>query len=188
MSIHHASPNTVEALYERLFFYVFNLLSLPGVKRLTMSDLRTQLELHAFTAPEQQLFDKVKSILNEISELSARVGALEDGFERQQQKIKQIESGFDSLTDNLGVSVAVTYQSPMPQLDMPILSEQLVKRERLVSQYLDRLTIRTWLAMYGEIGRGTSYLLRLIAEGSQHSIWIRLDRLAGNRACIRIDE
>jgi hypothetical protein len=181
---YQASPSAVESIYQRLFFYVFNLLSQPLIKRLAASDLQTQLDLQALGVKEQQLFDRLQPVLAQIDE---RVSVLEEEFTQQQRSLRQVELGLSSLTQDLDERLAFEYDPALPQLDMPVLPVPCVSREVPVARLVDSLGRKTWVALYGEVGRGKTCLVRLIAETIKHPIWIRLSGMNDTDACRRID-
>lgn len=180
-----ASPNAVDAIYERLFLYVFRLLSRPERKQLTVDDLGAQLRLPTLSPADQQLSDNLRILLCEIE---TRVAALEEGFKQQQQTNQQMDSQLHALEEQVGLTVAVDYAFRLPQLDLPPLAEPVVRRQAVVSRYIEQFELIAWCALYAEIGRGKTSLSRLIADAYKHRVWIRLDGLNGNNACIRIDE
>jgi hypothetical protein len=103
---HNASPEAAQAIYERLFFYVFNLLANAGRKRLGIDDLQIQLGLPALSAADQRLSENLTILLSEIE---TRVAALEEDLKLQQQSIQQMDSQLQSLTLQVGANVAVDY-------------------------------------------------------------------------------
>src|SRR5262249_12872050 len=149
--------DVAQTIYERLFFYVFQLLSSAGQKRLIADDLRTQLGLPVLSAGDQQLSDKVRGLLSEIE---LRVTTLEEVFKQQQHAIQQMDSQLQVISQQVGVSTAIDYSFGLPQLDMPPLVEPLVRRQPAVSWYIEQLGMRTWCALHAEVGRGKTCLLR----------------------------
>lgn len=182
---HNALPESAQAIYERLFFYVFNLLANAGRKRLGIDDLQTQLRLPALSAADQRLSENLTILLSEIE---TRVAALEEDLKLQRQSIQKMDSQLQSLALQVGANVAVDYALGSAQLDLPPLADHTVRRQAVVSRYVELLRSKTWCALHGQVGRGKSYLLRLIAEGGQNPVWIRMDGVDSDKACLRIDE
>jgi hypothetical protein len=179
-----ASPSAVESIYLRLFFYVFNLLSQPSIKRLAAADLNAQVSLQNLGAEEQQVFDRLQPILSDIGK---RISALEEESEQQQRKLWEFGLALRSLRQDLDVRLAFEYDPVLPQLDMPVLPVPCVSRQVPVARFVDYLKYRAWVALHGEVGRGKTCLLRLIAETIKYPIWVRLTGLNDADACRRLE-
>jgi signal recognition particle GTPase len=77
------TPEQAQILYSLLFLHVFKLLSRPGIKRLTVGDRDALVAAPYLDQRDQALLENLKIYLTNLSE---RVGALEDAVSLLQQR------------------------------------------------------------------------------------------------------
>lgn len=173
-------------VYQRLFLFVFKLLSIPGKKHLNNDDLRMQLSLPALTELDQELLSNIRSL---FVELAARVTALEKIVDIQKQSIASLDSKVQSIVERSGVDVRVSYSLVPIQLDLPPIVPPVIPRRETVSFYSEVVKTKTWCALYGEVGCGKTYLARLIVESFPgEKAWIRLRGLSPSECANRLDD
>ena len=175
---HANDSRQAEDQYQRLFLYIFKLLSQPGLKRLTVEDRAFQLSLPPLSERDRELLD---SVIIRILRLEARVDVVESS-------LSQLNSQVQRLAQEKGINAAIDYTVTTPILDVPPLVEQLSRREKIVSELSVILANHTWLAIYGSAGSGKTQLAILLANVlSNCRMWIRLRGLTIEQACVRLD-
>jgi hypothetical protein len=78
------------AQYQRLFLHVFKLLSIPGVKPLSLDDRNTQLSLPTLSEGDHNL---LVSVVAQVCKLESRISGLEHGVAEISTKVAQIALG-----------------------------------------------------------------------------------------------
>lgn len=167
-----------EEQYQRLFLYVFKLLSQPGIKRLTVEDRATQLSLPPLSEQDRELLD---SVIVRICRLEARVDVVE-------LSLLQLNSQVQRLAQDKGIDAAIDYTVATPILDVPPSVEHLSRREKVINELKTILGNHTWIAVYGSTGSGKTQLAVLLAHALGNCrMWIRLRNLTIEQACVRLD-
>jgi hypothetical protein len=110
---HAADESSAEALYFRLFAYVFRRLALPGLKRLTREDLHAQAEaVRSGADPEdRQTLDTVRVLL---TALQGRVSALEAMMVEARAESSTALARIDDLARERGIRAAVAHLAAVP--------------------------------------------------------------------------
>lgn len=185
------APDTVAAgsLYDRLFAYVFRVLTQPDVKQLTREALLAQVELWRRGVPLSHEDNR------RVGELREAVRLLEDrvvNVESAVSELRAISSGSDAMIETLarqqGISAAMEHVAMRPVIEEPPLAAQVSPRHQTVETMQRELRAAGWLALHGVSGIGKSYLALVVArEASRRRVWIRFRDLAVAQAAIRLD-
>lgn len=101
------SYEEANAIGERLFVYVFRLLSQRGLKTLTLADLERTLNHPTLPAADRLLLRTVAMVLGEVE---ARVGSVE-------RALPELRDRLDSLARQKGIEAAVEYTIATPDLE-----------------------------------------------------------------------
>lgn len=187
--------------YERLFLYVFKLLSKPGQKWLTIESLQEQLTLPDLTDDDRTLFAHVQS---QLLNLENRVGIVEEKLVQQAHNVLEHEARLQEHSAVLGIAQAqvqhllhmhgldptFTFSFTAPSLDVPYdtLVLHLSRREESIENLITVTANHTWTAISGGVGTGKTHLAVLLAQEWPHSvIWIRFGNLSTTQAIVRLD-
>jgi ABC-type multidrug transport system fused ATPase/permease subunit len=184
---HAADESSAEALYFRLFAYVFRRLALPGLKRLTSEDLHAQAEaVRSGADPEdRQTLETVRMLL---TTLQGRVSALEAMMVEARAESSTALARIDDLARERGIRAAVAHMAAVPITSEPPLVDRLTARSSTVEDVLAECGACTSIALHGTSGSGKSQLALLIARHlSGTRPWIRFRDLSLPEAVLRFD-
>ncbi len=138
-------------LYDRLFVFVFRLLSTKGLKRLSSTDLDHLAAHPTLTDTDHALLTRLvhrsRDIEHRVAEIESTVTEL---IERQ---FRQTGEAFAAI----GKLCVVT-------TDTPVLVEHLSRRPHTVSRLVASAEGVDWLAIYGVVTTGKTHLCALVAE------------------------
>ena len=138
----------------RLFYYVFNLLCQPIVKRLTVDNLEAQISQPPLAKDERELLN---SIFSMTKLLDARVSRVERRFIQSDTQMRQ-------LAQKQAVDAAVDYTVSTPVLDVPPAVTHLSRRRETVATFAEAVKSCAWLAIYGGVGTGKTQLAILLIQ------------------------
>lgn len=173
------SQDEAEIIYQRLFLYIFKLLSTDGLKRLTINQLTTQINLPTLSQSDRTILERLKIVFIELRE---RVEALESIVQKQQAQVQH-------LARQVGFNASINYSIYQPFVgDIPPLVDHVINRKDIVSKYLGFMDKGTWVALFGDLGCGKTQLAILIAKFlGTCKAWIRLRGLNPTEVCYRLD-
>lgn len=192
------------AYYERLFLYIFKLLSQSGQKQLTVDALQQQLSLPYLSDHDRNLVARINS---RLAEFENRLGEVEEQIAQQSQdvaehgtKLQEQRAQVTALTlaqaqvqqflHAQGFDATFTLSLAPPLLDVPsdLLVAHLSDREETVAEMIALLVHTNWLAISGGIGTGKTHLAALIAQSWDGRVfWLRLRDLPSKQASAYLD-
>lgn len=174
-----------QELYQRLFFFVFKLLSQPGTKRLTQQHLQEQIARPLLSDADRVL---LRSVVGVLDTLDQRVQALEQNSENQSTLLTRLTYEMGQLVRYRELDVAVAYTNDTPVVELPPLEGTVSQRRAAVQLLRNHLDNITWLALYGSSGTGKTVLANLCARSvGTCRLWLRLRDLSIPQACQRFD-
>ncbi len=175
-----------EHLYQRLFLYVFKLLSQLSTKQLTRQDLIDQVSLPTLSENDHKLLSSLES---QVSSLKPRVSSLEQGFKQLLNAISPGDEQLQQLLQHQSIDVAVSYIFQPPDLSIPPMVEQLSLRAETVTTLARVYDNCTWLAIYGISGSGKSHLAALLIQDiGTCCAWMQLRGLNIEKAAQQLDK
>jgi hypothetical protein len=172
--------------YEHLFFHLFQLLSQPGKKVLTIEDRQVQLTLPVLGEQEQR---QLQALMLKVSSLEYDVAELLRGAAERDRAIAQIDDQVQHLTSQQRVDAAFLYISKTPNLTIPPPVEHLSHRTKAVEVLKNQVMTHTWTALRGNAAVGKTQLAILLAsQPGTRCIWIDFssDRTI-EQCCVRLD-
>ncbi|MEG3853165.1 hypothetical protein [Microcoleus sp. Z1_C4] len=183
-----SATNEIQASeqYQRLFLYVFKLLSQPDIKQLTVEERTHQLSLPTLSETDHNLLQNlIVSVLN----LESRVGILEQSFTQFPHAIaSQVNDQVQRLIQQQGVDVAINYFPTPPNISIPLLVENPSHREQTVKSIISIFNNYSWTAIDGIAGAGKTHLAILVAQAiGTCRAWVRLRDLTREPACQQLD-
>lgn len=155
---------TVQELYDRLFFYVAKLLTVPGSKRLTAEILAAQLAAPTLSADDQRLMIHLR---DSLGLLNARVEALESF-------VTDLRQDFTSLAEQQGLAALTPVVRRTEIIEVPPLIEAGSPRTQTVDELLAQLEQHVWINIYGTSDTGKSQLVaQLASRQGRCRVWLR---------------
>ncbi len=158
----------IDALYARLFLFVFKTLSERGEKFLDTAKLKEQLEMPELSTSDETL---VLSIAALIGELGKRINDLEKQVSEQGKDISLL---LDKVGDIEKVDAVFEYARQTFSIDPPPLlingsarSDKVLELRAILEEY-------SWIAFTGTKGSGKTQLAALLARTYPQSYWIDL--------------
>ncbi|RUS94452.1 hypothetical protein DSM106972_093470 [Dulcicalothrix desertica PCC 7102] len=185
------ATNDIEAeqLYQRLFLYVFKLLSQPSIKQLAIQDLIEQLSLPTLSENDHKLLNRLCNLESQVSSLKPRVSSLEQGLIQLQNVILPVSNQLQQELQQQGIDVAISYIFQPPDLSIPPMVEQLSRRVETVTTLARVYDSFTWLAIYGISGSGKTHLAVLLVQYiGTCCAWIKLRDLNIEKAVQELDK
>lgn len=180
-----ADDRAAEELYQRLFLYVFKLLSQPGLKRLTVEALAAQLAAPALADDDRQLLSDLASLLSAVE---ARVAALERRMNHLDTAVAGTQARLEELTRQAGITAAVAYRVSAPTLESPPHVARLAGRARTIATLRPIVERHVWTVVHGMSGLGKSELVLLLAEATGvETAWVRFRDLLPAQAGMLLD-
>lgn len=171
--------------YQRLFLYVFKLLSKRGSKQLTVDNLTYQLSLPTLSESDRQLLNNLSCWIQAIE---SRVVTLEQGLSQTNQAIILVNTEVKRLAREQGIDASIRYTLATPILNVPPSVTHLSNRTEIVNNLTNSLSNYTWVAIHGSAGTGKTQLAILIVSVSRFTAaWLRLRGLTDEQACVRLD-
>jgi hypothetical protein len=113
------SAQEADELYQRLFLFVFKMLSKPVLKSLAIEALKQELERTSTRSEDRALLTAIQMVLSSLEE---RVASLE----AQQSTIA------DLLSNRIGIA-PIQYIGPEVVIDVPPIVDKAVGREQVVA-------------------------------------------------------
>lgn len=141
------SSREAVAIYERLFLYVFKILSNPGIKRLTKTDLNEQSH-RVIHAEEEELLASLRLVWKELEE---RVDVIERAIEDQQSQVEILNAHMAKLKEEVGFHASISLDVQRPLLDIPEFHRSIMRHD-LVNSILEQMQRISWLALQGDLG------------------------------------
>lgn len=168
--------------YAKLFVHVLRLLSESGDKRLNYQGLSAVIESETWSAEDERLFERVRSIetaVHELRELAAQ----------QALATTKLQAQLGVLASEAGVNVSATYVAyTPPDLSPPPTLSQRSLRQSSVEHVLRAAGDAPWVALHGVIGAGKTELALLVAAAlGRISAWIDFRGLDETAAAMRLD-
>ncbi|MEG4418116.1 hypothetical protein QUA70_05845 [Microcoleus sp. LAD1_D5] len=172
--------------YQRLFLYVFKLLSQPDIKQLTVEERTHQLSLPTLSDRDHNL---LQNLIVNVLNLESRVGTLEQNFTQLPDAIaSQVNDQVQRLIQQQGVDVAINYFPTPPNISIPLLAENLSHREQTVKSIISIFNDYSWIAIDGMAGAGKTHLAILVAQAiGTCRAWVRLRDLTRRAGCQQLD-
>ncbi len=172
-------------LYHRLFFFVFKLLSQPGLKRLSDQDLQT-CNAQPLRSDEDRALLRV--VVNVLDTFDSRLTAVERTSQQHDESLFVLHSHMQRLANDLNIGAAQRYTIAAPVIEIPPLQGQVSRRVQTVTRLLERTAYATWIAVHGPIGSGKTTLAILLAqEFGTCRAWLGMRGLTTEQACQRLD-
>jgi len=187
-----------QALYERLFFHVFTVLTRRGEKRLDVAERDRQLALPTLTARDRARLVGLVSLMRDIE---ARVTTLERASGERDAtvfalnaQIQDLQRRFDlnaqiqDLQRRFDIDGTITLAQIVPDLGIPPLTSHLSARRATIEGLAPRVMGHAWTALHGGVGSGKTQLVSLLMRDlSGPCRWIRMRDLTPEQACDRLD-
>ena len=154
-------------IYERLFVFVFKLLSAKGLKQLDIGSLK-QLDLYTATDPQDsQLYSVLKNVLENVDE---RLQNLE---QRTNEHTLALDKVFREL-DVLKSDTTFSYRLQHISTSAPVAIQNgsfRTEKVRIINEFLRLLP---WVAFQGINGSGKTQLASLVSRSYQDAFWLDL--------------
>lgn len=171
--------------YQRLFLYVFKLLSQRGSKQLTVNELTQQLSLPTLSESDRDLLN---NLWVWVQAIESRVSTLEQGLSQTNQAITLIDAEVQRLAREQGINASIRYTVSTPILDIPPSVKHLSNRVETVNILLGLFNNHTWVAIHGGAGTGKKQLAILVVHARDvAALWLSLRGLTIEQACLQLD-
>jgi hypothetical protein len=181
-----SSPEEAQGLYDRLFVYVFRLLSKNGLKSLSPKELDHTLAQPTLAAGDRQLLLTLAEALGGIEE---RVGSVERTLAEYSAALPGISDRLDNLARQQGIEAAVDYTVATPDLDPPPPLAVGASRGATVDRLWQVVQQHTWTALIGASTTGKTQLaLSVVRTHAVTARWLRLRDLSVAQASMRLDK
>ena len=181
LTAHYAhDADHASTVYVQLFFTVFERLTHPGYKRLTVADREQLLARPSFDARAQSLLETLHDLLDtldvRISRVEERIDATEVVQELQAGQLSTLQSQLEQMIHAQDIETTITYgERFIASLDIPPLVEHLSRREETVEDLKRQVLAHIWTALHGQSSCGKTQLVVLLVEAmKQPCLWIRL--------------
>lgn len=166
--VENIDTDAAEILYQKLFLFVFKLLTNRGLKKLDSQELKTQLLNTELNRADIELLKYLNDTLNKFGE---RVNAVES-----QTNINAVH--ISKLVDDLNLirnsDTVFDYRLKNISTSRPILVKNGSQRNKKVSAVKANFEQYKWIGFQGINGTGKSQLASLIAQKFQNIIWLDL--------------
>jgi hypothetical protein len=160
-----ADAASAEGHYKRLFFEVFERLSRPGLKRITLEELTRSLATPLDPSSEAR-----------FAALGLRLTLYQERLSEAEATLATHSEQIRKLAEAQGPQVRLSVGSEQQGYDeAPPLVARRARREAAKIDVIRRLTSHQIVVLTGEPGYGKTQLARLVAEGQPHA-WVRLSR------------
>ncbi len=179
-----ASVDVAELQYYKLFISVFRLLSNSGIKRLSSDDLKINLAT-SIDQIEESIRVKLKVLLTKLED---RVINIEQTLSSQQQVVAQLDNKVCQLASQVGMDATISHSIQTPFIDLPLVPNNLIKRQQTVCDLITANRSKTWIGIHGDIACGKTLLAFLMSESlGVCKAWIRLRGLNSLQTSASID-
>jgi len=184
--LHHANDALdAQALYERLFFYVFTALTQRGEKRLDVAERERQLTLPTLTARDQARLTGLVLVMHDIE---ARVTMLERANGERDAIVLALNAQIQDMQRRLDIDGTITLAPTVPDLTIPLSTSRLSTRRTTLESLTLTVMGHTWTALYGSIGSGKTQLVSLLMRDlARPCYWIRMRDLTRAEAGDHLD-
>lgn len=161
------------AIYERLFVFVFKLLSKKGIKRLDTTLLVSQVQNTNLGTSDHALLDMLKALIGQVDQ---RLVNLEMKSEEQTKALHTFFKDIEVLKNDATFSFRV--QQLSTSAPAPILNgASRTAKIKVVKEFLDLLP---WVAFHGINGSGKTQLASLVGRIYQDVFWLDLREYHAN--------
>jgi len=154
-------------IYERLFLFVFKLLSTHGIKQLDVSTRKQQCELKSVSHQDQVLLELLTSILQQVDD---RLSYLEEKTQEHAVAITNIFSDIEMMKKDTVVSFRLNNLSIVP----PEIITNGSLRAKKVDGIIDLFRTCSFISFQGINGNGKSQLASLVARRFPNIFWLDL--------------
>jgi len=186
VSLRHANDALdAQALYERLFFHVFTMLTRRGEKRLDVAERDRQMALPTLTARDQARLAGLVSVMHDIE---ARVTTLEHDNGERDAIVLALTAQIQDMQRRLDIDGTITLAPRVPDLTIPLSTSHLSMRRTTIRSLIPSVMGHAWTALHGGVGSGKTQLVSLLVRDlARPCHWIRMRDLTTARACDRLD-
>ncbi len=168
---HASDAPQAQLLYERLFFFVFKLLTLKAQpKRLSEAALAEQLALPTLNDADHAQLGRLTSNLQTLEQ---RVSAVEHG-------LAQLVEHVEEISREQSTQAALVSTVP-PALDLPTPVSTRSERDEAVKTLQEVMTSHAWTAIYGSAGLGKTQLGLLLTQTYSTCHWLRFQGFEKSR-------
>ena len=194
------SKERLDEAYDRVFLYVFRLLTQPSLKRLTRTCFEEQLTAPALADADRLVLNRLQSRFDILEE---RVGEVEQSVDGVSESVthlvvqhrmfaREIEKALEQQTEDIqhattefkdevtrlaiqqGIHTASIDSVGFVTIISPPIVEALSPRSKTVADLLSDAADKVWLAIYGVSDTGKTHLAALVARAKgQCRGWLR---------------
>ena len=162
-------------VFDRLFSFVFQRLTHPGIKRLTVEEREQQLACPTLSATDRAVLEAVATTLREIGR---RVEILEETVTSHGRSLSQVQAAVASLASREGVAATIREALSLPDLQMPSLLKHGSRRSESLGVLREQTADHAWIALRGSTGSGKTEMAKLLAlDMNGCSAWVRCRNL-----------
>ena len=154
-------------MYERLFVFVFKLLTQKGLKTLDREILHNLIQDRLYNDGDQELKTTINLLLSQVDE---RLINLEKKSDEQTKALSEVFKNLEFLNNDTIYTHRIQQISTSP----PELIKNGASRTEKIDIVLKFLEIIPWVAFQGINGSGKTQLASLIARSYQHVYWLDL--------------
>ncbi len=178
-----------DGMYDRLFVYVWSVLTRSGVKQLSSNDLARELSRPTLTSHDRR---RLQGLQTSLEEITKRVQQLEhavgDVTHVQTLAMAQANARIDVLAREVGIQTSVTYRVSVPSLEEPPVVVPGTTRGVTVEQITTNFGALPWLAIHGASGTGKTQLALLFVRATAATrVWLDFRDLTPEEAAMRLD-
>ncbi len=187
------ATNKIEAKekYQRLFLYIFKILSQSGLKQISREDLDKQLSLPTLSQEDHQKLENLNILFANIEN---RVTTLEQDNESTKQMLTGVSLTIQKIAEHQNIDISnINYSIQPIRISIPQKVTNRCSREKTVNSLVNNQILNyTWTAIHGSSGTGKTQLTILLleklisSESFKFSAWIRFRNLTVEEACIKL--
>ena len=164
--------------YQRLFLYVFKLLSTSGLKTLTTDSRAEQLALPGLSDADRGTLEGLTTLLSDVSQRVAD----------NEIAIQGVTAQVQGLSREFSADARLTYLLKAPILTPPPPPTALTERGQLVGELVGGLAGGGWLALHGPYGVGKTTLgLLALSRLGNRAPWLSFTDMETDQAALRLD-
>jgi tetratricopeptide (TPR) repeat protein len=195
-----SDPVEAEAVHDRLFAYVWRLLTREGTKQLTTKDFVREVARPTLGVRDRVRIDTLYFLL---AQLEGRVVVVEHGLTQltgahqalaldmrilKEALVNDVGVRAATLANDVGIRAAISYVAESPTLEEPPSVSPLSTRHTTVTSLLNTHKAELWWAVHGASGMGKSQLTLLLAKQSAATrLWIGFRDLNISQCALRLD-